>query len=473
MVRCRYFRGSRCLRFRTRKISFSDSQNKKARGKRFVFFVVSHWKIKTEMDYRETLEFIYNRMPLFQMVGSSAYKEGLDSMMAFDERLGNPHKSFRTVHIGGTNGKGSTSHTLASVLQSAGYKVGLFTSPHLKDFRERIRVNGEMVPEQFVIDFVERHKDFFDVVFPSFFEVNVAMAFDYFRQEQVDCAVVEVGLGGRLDSTNIITPVLSVITNISLDHTNILGNTELEIAREKAGIIKENVPVVIGESDGEIRTLFRQTAFEKHSPIYFADEQVVAALGERLEGDTLRQAFSVDEVELETPLLGIYQAKNMATVHCAVCRLRELGFNISLEEEKKGVRDTISQTHLLGRWQKIGENPTVVCDTGHNVGGIQYVVRQLAQTPHNQLHIVFGMVGDKDISHVLDLLPRDATYYFTRAGIKRAMDEHRLKAMGNEKGLMGECYPTVNEALAAARRAASPDDFIYVGGSTYVVAEVI
>lgn len=427
-----------------------------------------------KMNYADTLTYIYNRMPLFQMVGKSAYKEGLESMQAFDDRLGNPHHSFKCIHVGGTNGKGSTSHTLASILQSAGYKVGLFTSPHLKDFRERIRVNGEVVPKQFVIDFVEKHKAFFDVIYPSFFEVNVAMAFDYFRQEKVDYAVIEVGLGGRLDSTNIISPILSVITNISLDHTNILGDTELKIAKEKAGIIKEKTPIVIGEAEGEIKALFQSVADEKHAPIFYAEEHKAEWTHNRTDEDgTPLQGFAINGDIIETPLLGNYQAKNMATIKCAVERLRELGLKISKKAEWEGFRKTVSQTHLLGRWQIIGKNPTIVCDTGHNVGGIQYIVKQLAATPHKALHIVFGMVGDKDVSHVLDLLPKEAHYYFTRASIHRALDEKTLFGMGQERGLLGESYPTVAEALTAAKNNADAEDLIYIGGSTYVVAEII
>ncbi len=427
-----------------------------------------------KMNYADTLTYIYNRMPLFQMVGKSAYKEGLESMQAFDNRLGNPHRSFKCIHVGGTNGKGSTSHTLASILQSAGYKVGLFTSPHLKDFRERIRVNGEVVPEQFVIDFVEKHKAFFDIIYPSFFEVNVAMAFDYFRQEKIDYAVVEVGLGGRLDSTNIISPILSVITNISLDHTNILGNTVLEIAKEKAGIIKENTPIVIGEAEGEIKNLFQTIAEKKQAPIFFAEDNNAKWTHNRIDKDgTPLQGFSIDGDVIETPLMGNYQAKNMATVKCAVDRLRQLGLNISKKAEWEGFQKTISQTHLLGRWQIIGKNPTIVCDTGHNVGGIQYIVKQLSATPHKALHIVFGMVGDKDVSHVLDLLPKEAHYYFTRANIHRALDEKKLCEMGKERSLQGNSYPTVSEALEIAKRNANEDDLIYIGGSTYVVAEII
>lgn len=424
------------------------------------------------MNYSETLDFIYNRLPLFQMVGSSAYKVGLDSMMAFDERLGFPHHSFKTIHVGGTNGKGSSSHTIASILQSAGYKVGLFTSPHLKDFRERIRTNGEMVPESFVIDFVEKHKTFFDEVYPSFFEVNFAMAMDYFRQEEIDVAVIEVGLGGRLDSTNIITPEMCVITNISLDHVNILGDTEEAIAKEKAGIIKSDIPVVIGEAEGEIRKIFQEKADSVGAPIVFADEMESSWISNEEENGTPLQTINVGGEFIQTPLLGSYQIKNMRTVRVAIEVLRQK-FDISDEAIQEGFKKTIEQTHLLGRWQKLGDRPYTVCDTGHNVGGIQYVVEQLRRTPHKDLHIVFGMVGDKDVSHVLELLPKEAKYYFTRASIKRAMEETRMKELGEERGLHGECYPTVAEALAAARSNATEDDLIYIGGSTYVVAEII
>ena len=426
------------------------------------------------MTYKETTDYIFNRLPLFQMVGSSAYKIGLDSMKAFDDRLGNPHKEFKCIHVGGTNGKGSCSHTIASILQSAGFKVGLFTSPHLKDFRERIRVNGEMVSEEFVVAFVEKHKAFFDEVYPSFFEVNVAMAFDYFRQEKVDFAVVEVGLGGRLDSTNIISPILSVITNISMDHMNILGDTEVKIATEKAGIIKKNTPVVIGEAEGAVKDIFIKTAENVGAPIHFAEEYKCIWHHERIDekGQPL-QGLLFDDEMIETPLMGIYQLKNMATVKSAIRQLRLQGIRISKQAEWNGYRETISQTHLLGRWQKIGEHPTIICDTGHNVGGIQYVVRQLERTPHDQLHIVFGMVGDKDESHVLELLPKDAKYYFPRASIRRAMNEKTLQEKGAACGLDGDSFSSAPKALEAAKKNASPSDLIYVGGSTYLVAEII
>lgn len=426
------------------------------------------------MNYDETVEYIYSRMPLFQMVGKSGYKEGLDSMIALDNRLGNPHHSFKCIHVGGTNGKGSCSHTLASLLQQKGFKVGLFTSPHLKDFRERIRVNGEMVPQQFVIEFIEKHKTFFEESFPSFFEVSFGMAMDYFRQEKVDYAVIEVGLGGRLDSTNIIQPIISVITNISLDHQNILGNTEADIAREKAGIIKQATPIVIGESKDEIRRIFFDKAHQMNAPIFFADDTHVEKKYEKTIDGIPCQYFQVGEEITPTPLMGDYQIKNMTTCRIAFNLIRVIEkIDMSEEEIQNGFKNVISNTHLLGRWQILNRNPYTVCDTGHNVGGISYVANQLRNTPHEKLHIIFGMVGDKDVSHVLELLPKDAIYYFTRASIKRAMSEEKLKGLAEEKGLKGICYPTVKDALNAAQKNAGPNDLIYIGGSTYVVAEII
>jgi len=424
------------------------------------------------MNYSETLQYIYERLPLFQIVGVSAYKTGIESMLAFDDRLGNPHRSFPTIHIGGTNGKGSTAHTIASVLQASGYKTGLFTSPHLKDFRERIRVNGIPVSEEFVIDFVEKHKDYFDVVFPSFFEVNVAMTFDYFRQEKVDVAVIEVGLGGRLDSTNIITPKLSVITNISLDHTNILGNTPQLIAHEKAGIIKPGIPVVIGEAEGEVRQIFEETAAEKNSPIFFAESLPIEYLGQETIDDIPVQSFCIEENIVSTPLLGIYQKKNIRTAWMAVKMMQSVGFNLTQESIKEGFLRVIELTGLQGRWQKLQENPTVICDTGHNEAGISHIVEQLKNTPHDTLRMVIGMVNDKDIDHILPLLPKEAVYYFTKAAIARALPENELKEKAEKFGLYGTSYPSVPEAFEMAKKEASSNDLVFVGGSTFVVAEL-
>lgn len=450
--------------FRKIKVKFAEKQN----------FSQSIFKIFQKMDYQETLQYIYNRLPLFQMVGSSAYKEGIDSMIAFDDYLGNPHKSFKTIHVGGTNGKGSVSHTLASVLQSAGYKVGLFTSPHLKDFRERIRVNGKMVSEEFVVDFVERHKAMFDVFYPSFFEVNVGMAFDYFRQEKVDVAIVEVGLGGRLDSTNIIKPEMCVITNISIDHVAILGNSRRKIAAEKAGIIKSGIPVVIGEADDEVKGVFIKRAEEVGAEIRFADRECrLATLGSVMRDNVPYQRLLIDWCRIETPLMGYYQRKNMKTAYLAVQTMRKVGFEISKKAMEEGFCKTVEQTGLLGRWQKLQDSPTVICDTGHNVGGIRYVMRQLTETKHDTLRIVFGMVNDKDITHVLELMPKSAVYYFTKASVARALPENELKERAERAGLEGRAYATVREALEAAVKESSADDLVYVGGSNFIVAEVV
>ncbi len=425
------------------------------------------------MNYQETLKYIYERLPLFQIVGSSAYKPGIESMQAFDDYLGNPHRSFPTIHIGGTNGKGSVAHTIASVLQASGYKTGLFTSPHLKDFRERIRINGIPAPEEFVIEFVEKHKAMFDIYFPSFFEVNVAMAFEYFKQEKVDVAVIEVGLGGRLDSTNIITPELSVITNISLDHTNILGNTLSSIAREKAGIIKSGVPVVIGEAVPGIKEVFEEAATEERSPIFFAESLQSEYLGIEIINDIPVQSFCIEENFIQTPLLGIYQKKNIQTAWAAIKILQSIGFNLSKESIKEGFLRVTELTGLRGRWQKLQDNPAVICDTGHNVAGISYIVEQLKNTPHQTLRMVIGMVNDKDIEHMLLLLPKNAVYYFTKASIARALSEDILKEMAEKNGLHGKSYPSVPEAFEAAKEDASTEDLIFIGGSTFVVAEVL
>ena len=426
------------------------------------------------MTYEETIKYIYGRMPLFQVVGSSAYKEGLDGMRAFDEVLGHPHTSFKTIHVAGTNGKGSSSHTLASVLQSAGYKVGLFTSPHLKDFRERVRVNGEMMSKDFVVDFVEKYGKVFDVIYPSFFEVCVAMAFSYFQQEKVDVAVIEVGLGGRLDSTNIITPELSVITNISFDHTNMLGNTLGEIAAEKAGIMKPGVPVVIGEAEEpEIRNVFLQKASAVGAPIHFVDQEIASCKVEPGFADkTAVLNFNIDGTSFSTTLLGDYQHRNMQTAFLAVKYLREVGFEISDEALKHGFLNTVGQTHLLGRWQQLGDNPLTLCDTGHNEAGIRFVTAQIERTPHNNIRFIYGVMKDKDVEHILPLLPQDAIYYYTQASTPRAMPCDELKRRANAGGLKGEAYANVADAMAAAQRDAEPGDLIFVGGSTYVVAEI-
>lgn len=409
------------------------------------------------MNYQETTAYLFSVTPVFEKVGASAYKEGLDNSLALDEHFGHPHRQFRSIHVAGTNGKGSCSHTIAAVLQAAGYRVGLYTSPHLVDFRERIRVNGECIPEQYVIDFVEQERHFFEPLHPSFFELTTAMAFKYFAEQQVDYAVIEVGLGGRLDCTNIITPVLSVITNISLDHTQFLGDTLERIAAEKAGIIKTGVPVVVGETVPETRPVFAVKAHEMRAPIYFAEEF-----------DTT----PFDDVEFE--LKGDYQQKNRRTILCALDTLhRNSSFHLPPSSIREGFAHVSELTGLVGRWQKIQERPLVICDTGHNVGGWQYLAPQIAAQPCKQLRIVFGMVDDKDIDTVMALLPKQAVYYWTQASTHRAIPVETVCQKGLMHGLQGSCYSSVSDAYRHALQEADTADFIFVGGSSYVVADLL
>lgn len=408
------------------------------------------------MNYKNTLDYLYNSAPLFQQIGAGAYKEGLENTWALDEHFGHPHRSFRSIHIAGTNGKGSCSHTLAAILQEAGYKVGLYTSPHLIDFRERIRVNGQPVPEAYVIRFVEEERAFFEPLHPSFFELTTAMAFRYFAEEKVDVAVVEVGLGGRLDCTNIIRPDLCIITNISLDHVQFLGDTLEKIAGEKAGIIKPGIPVVIGETTPETRPVFQKKAEEVGAPIHFAEEEV-------------KEVHPDWEYELK----GLYQEKNRRTLWAALPLLQEGGYQISESDIQAGFAHVVELTGLMGRWQKLQEHPTVICDTGHNVGGIQYIAEQLRRQVFRRLHIVIGMVNDKDVRGVLALLPREATYYFTQASVKRALPAGQLARLAAEAGLQGTCYPDVPSAVRAAQKESLPEDFIFVGGSSFIVADLL
>lgn len=409
------------------------------------------------MDYKDTLAYLYNSTPMFQQVGGAAYKEGLDNTLALDAHLGHPHRAFHTIHVAGTNGKGSCSHTLAAILQSAGYRTGLYTSPHLLDFRERIRINGKPVPEAYVVDFVARERAFFEPLHPSFFELTTAMAFRYFADEGVDVAVVEVGMGGRLDCTNIIRPDLCIITNISPDHTQFLGHTLAQIAAEKAGIIKPGIPVVIGETTPETRPVFLRKAQEAGAPIYFAEEN-----------------DREDYPGLEFELKGIYQQKNLRTLLTALPLLKkEAGYRLDEQAVRNGFAHVVELTGLMGRWQKLHDHPTLMCDTGHNVGGIGYVVEQLKQQTYRTLRIVIGMVNDKDIGGVLALLPREATYYFTRASVKRALPEDELAKRAHEAGLRGECYPDVPAAVRAAQKESLPEDFIFVGGSNFIVADLL
>ncbi|MDR3339976.1 MAG: bifunctional folylpolyglutamate synthase/dihydrofolate synthase [Candidatus Symbiothrix sp.] len=427
------------------------------------------------MNYEQTITYLYNFAPMFQQIGSSAYKEGMENSFRIDEHLGRPHIRYKTIHVGGTNGKGSTSHLLASILQESGYKVGLYTSPHLLDFRERIKINGEMVSKTFVVDFIARHKDFFESIKPSFFELTTGMAFAYFAEQQVDVAVIEVGLGGRLDCTNVITPVLSIITNISFDHTNLLGNTLTAIAKEKAGIMKPGVPVLIGEAEGEVKEVFRSCYCEVNlqsaaSSLVFSQGVAGQARNDRKFGYWV---FDTPEYpELIGELGGFAQEKNAATVLCAVGLLKET-FSIPQKAVYKGFRYVIENTGLMGRWQILQQHPKIVLDTGHNTGGIQYIVQQLKTERYDRLHLVFGMVNDKDISAVLRLLPQDAVYYFTQANIPRALDARLLAEQAAKFGLKGEIFYTVGEAFLAAKCNASKKDFIFVGGSTFVVAEAM
>lgn len=423
------------------------------------------------MTYSETIDYLFNSTPLFQNVGKDAYKEGLDNTHLLDEHFGHPHRLFKTIHVAGTNGKGSCSHTLAAILQSAGYKVGLYTSPHLVDFRERIRVNGIPVNEQYVIDFVEQHRGFFEPLHPSFFELTTAMAFNYFAEQQVDVAIIEVGLGGRLDCTNIIRPDLCLITNISFDHVQFLGDTLAKIASEKAGIIKPNIPVVIGETTPETKPVFAQKALQEGAPIHFAEEeQVVISL---LPRDGKNYYWTKEYPHLEGELGGLCQIKNTNTILCAIRILQRIGYKIKESHVREGFAHVCPMTGLMGRWQRLQENPTMVCDTGHNKGGIQYIVEQLAAQKYRRLHIVMGMVNDKDISGVLAMLPKEATYYFTKASVNRALSETEVQRLAGEAGLKGNTYSNVADAVQAAKEAADAEDFIFVGGSTFIVADLL
>ena len=429
--------------------------------------------------YQQVLDFLYSQLPMFQRTGAAAYKDNLDNTIRLDEMFDYPHRSFKTIHVAGTNGKGSVSHMLASILQEAGYKTGLYTSPHLKDFRERIRINGEMITEEAVVRFTDlfQAKNELEMIEPSFFELTVSMAFDYFRSMNVDIAVIEVGLGGRLDSTNIITPEVSVITNISFDHMALLGDTLPKIAAEKAGIIKKDVPVVVGETAPETRFVFEQFAGNMQTKLAFADQEYLTDYSmltiDGKQSLNIRKNDQLIYQDLKLDLLGIYQRYNVPTVLKAIDLLNEKGWNLSENIIRKGLLNVIQNTGLLGRWQIIGHNPLVVCDTGHNQAGIKLVVEQINQTAWKALHIVIGMVSDKDQDKVLSLLPTNAKYYFTKASIPRAAEPEVLAAKAERFGLKGDCYPTVRQALSVALANAGENDLVFVGGSTFVVAEIL
>ncbi len=424
------------------------------------------------MNYLETVNYLFNIAPVFEHIGASAYKEGLDNTYLLDEHFGHPHRKFKSIHIAGTNGKGSCSHTLAAILQNDGYKVGLYTSPHIMDFRERIKINGECISKEYVIEFVNQEKSLFEKIHPSFFEVTTALAFKYFAEQHVDYAIIEVGLGGRLDCTNIITPILSIITNISFDHTNFLGNTLEKIAKEKAGIIKQNIPVIIGETTNETKPVFKTCAETMNAEIIYADEndEIISFTMNEDGGITYNtRSFGIIQGELG----GLYQKKNTNTILHAVRFLYNQHIIKNTGSINNGFYNVCRLTGLIGRWQKIGSNPSVICDTGHNVGGWTYISRQLQVQKYNKLHIVFGMVNDKDVDGVMCLLPKNAHYYFTKPQSKRAIPEKDIQRKAMTHGLAGDCYNDVPSAYTAAKKMATPDDMIFIGGSSYIVSDLL
>ncbi len=423
------------------------------------------------MNYTETIDYLYNQHPAFQKVGANAYKEGLDTSLKLNETYGNPTASYKCIHVGGTNGKGSVSHTLAAILKKAGYKVGLYTSPHLIDFRERIRVNGEMISKDYVIEFVDNYIKKGINVQPSFFELTMMMAFDYFRNQQVDYAIIEVGLGGRLDSTNIISPIMSVVTNISFDHTQFLGSTLPLIASEKAGIFKKGTPAVVGEAEGDVKQVFIDKALSMGTPLLFAEEhqEILSACNNGLSTNY----STLNHGNIESQLTGACQVKNANTILNAINTLKNIGVNISDKAVSQGFKHVCDITGLMGRWMRINDNPLTICDTGHNVGGMKYIIEHLNGINCKQLHIVIGFVNDKDIDHILDMLPQKAKYYFTQAQIERAQDANTVSQLASSKGLHGVCHKTVEEAYIAAQQAAQPNDCIFVGGSTFIVADFL
>lgn len=424
------------------------------------------------MNYQETLNYLYNSTPVFEHVGAVAYKEGLQNTLALDKHFNHPHTNFKTIHIAGTNGKGSCSHSLASILQEAGYKVGLYTSPHLVDFRERIRVNGRCISKERVVKFVEDERKFFEPLHPSFFELTTALAFKYFEEQKVDIAIIEVGLGGRLDCTNIISPILSIITNISFDHTQFLGNTLAKIAGEKAGIIKKGVPVIIGEANEETRPVFQSKAKEVDTDIIFTEDKAIVTSSTPIADGGRRYNLSNNST-LIGELSGDYQERNMNTILCACNILKQMNIIKNDDIVAKGLCNICKNTGLLGRWQTIQNNPTVVCDTGHNVGGWNYLAPQIKRQQCNQLRIVFGMVDDKDIDSVMCLLPKNAIYYWTQAESKRAIKAERVAELAIKHDLRGEMFDNVEVAYTKALKDSNNDDFVFVGGSSYVVADLL
>jgi|TARA_B110000196_G_scaffold191118_1_gene163748 dihydrofolate synthase/folylpolyglutamate synthase len=403
------------------------------------------------MTYQKTLDYLFAKLPMYQREGAIAYKEDIGNIITASRHLNNPHKKFKSIHIAGTNGKGSVAHMLASILQEVGYKTGLYTSPHLKDFRERIKINGQMIAEQKVIDFVLENKQLFEKLEMSFFEMTVALAFNYFAKEKVDVAVIETGLGGRLDSTNIINPELSIITNIGFDHTNLLGDTLEKITKEKAGIIKRNTPIIIGRKQEKTKQIFINIASDKKAKIY----------------------FTKTENNYSSDLKGIYQKENIATAIMTVKQLSKLGWNIGEKNIKNGLQKVMENTQLLGRWQILNDKPKVICDVGHNEDGIKQIVKQIKKIPYQNLHFVFGMVKDKNLSNILKLLPKKAKYYFCEAQIPRALEVSLLEREAIKFGLNGNSFSSVAKALAQAKKNANEDDLIFIGGSAFIVAEAL
>jgi dihydrofolate synthase/folylpolyglutamate synthase len=431
------------------------------------------------LDYKETVQYLYDALPVFHRIGKAAYKANLNNSILLDEYFGNPHKKYKTVHVAGTNGKGSVSHIIASVLHSAGYKTGLYTSPHLFDFRERIKINGQDISEQKVIDFVEKNKSFIEYLRPSFFEITSSMALLFFAEEQADVAIIETGLGGRLDSTNIITPELSVITNIGFDHTEFLGDSLDKIAYEKAGIIKPHIPVVVGEKHDRTTAVFISKAQETDSPAFFAEDCLKVLSSENKSGkqiftfaSTNRDLFPDSEFTASLDLEGNYQSKNIVTALTALAVLRNQSFEISGEAERKGLANAASNTGFKGRWQILKKNPTIICDTGHNAHGLKYTMQQIKEQDCENLYFVLGVVGDKDLDSIIPLLPKNAYYFFTQASIPRAMNAGTLAQQCITAGLKGEIVAAVGEAVHKALEKASANDVIFIGGSTYVVAEI-
>ena len=436
------------------------------------------------MTYEETCDYLFNQTANYESQGQSGYKEGLETMLKLDEHFKHPHTNFKSIHVAGTNGKGSVSHTLAAHLQMCGYKVGLYTSPHLVDFSERIRINGQPIDQQYVIDFVDEDKEYFDLIGATFFEIATAMAFKYFSDKDVDIAIVEVGLGGRLDSTNIITPLISIITNVSLDHTQLLGSSLEQIAMEKAGIIKDAVPVIIGEALPEVRPIFEAVANEHDTSIFYAEDEGEVISADFLPEDSTIYYKTKHLGEFKGELCGLYQAKNTCTILSTFNELINQGYlcrTISSDEARVAVQKELSETFLhvceitglKGRWQTVRPFPTVVCDVGHNLAAWEYLSKQLATVECEQMHIIFGLVDDKDVYGIMSQLPPNAIYYFTKGSTKRALPEMSVQMFGQQFGLAGECYPTVAEAYEAAINAAGKNDFIFVGGSNYIVSDFL